>query len=127
MIVPRVWTDYQGMSHFAELEVGEQDRSLVSGLPVMSSTPLLPITGFRLVATTLQAMAQGWHPAPARQFVLVVKGSIIVEVSDGETRQLNAGLMIFFEDLDGRGHLNRIVDDQDILLAFLLLPDNWHP
>jgi hypothetical protein len=63
MIVPRVWTDDQGMSHFADLEVAEQDRSLASGLSVMRSTPLLPTTGFRLVATTPQAMAQGWHPA----------------------------------------------------------------
>ena len=72
-------------------------------------------------------MARGWHPAPARQFVIVVSGAIAVEVSDGETRRLDAGSMIFFEDVVGRDHLNRIVDDQEIMLAFLIVPEHWSP
>src|SRR3984957_8827443 len=127
MIVPRVRTDEQQESHFVDLELAEQEMSLVAGLPDMRSTAQMPVTGFRLVTTTPRAMAQGWHPAPARQFVLVVKGSIIVEVSDGETRQLNVGSLIFFEDIDGRGHLNRVVDDKEIVLAFLIVSDQWNP
>jgi hypothetical protein len=101
--------------------------SLVASLPDMSSTEKLPVTGFRLVKTTPSAMAKGWHPAPARQLVLVVKGSIIVEVSDGATRRLDADSMIFFEDVIGRGHLNRVVDDKEIVLAFLVVFDKWSP
>ena len=87
----------------------------------------MPAESFRLITTTPQAMARGWHPTPARQFVIVVRGVIDVEVSDGETRRLEAGSMIFFEDVGGKGHLNRIVDDQEILLAFLLVPQHWSP
>ena len=93
----------------------------------MQSTSSMPVESFRLVTTTPQAMARGWHPAPARQFVIVVSGAIAVEVSDGETRRLDAGSMIFFEDVVGRGHLNRIVDDQEIMLAFLIVPEHWSP
>jgi hypothetical protein len=57
----------------------------------------------------------------------VVKGSIIVEVSDGETRRLDAGSMIFFEDVGDKGHLNRVVDDKEIVLAFLAASDQWNP
>src|ERR1700722_12098547 len=127
MIVPRVRTDEQQESHFVDLELAEQEMSLVAGLPDMRSTAQMPVTGFRLVKTTPDAMAQGWHPAPARQLVLVVKGSIIVEVSDGETRRLDAGSMIFFEDVVGRGHRNRVVDDKEIMLAFLTVPEHWSP
>jgi hypothetical protein len=35
--------------------------------------------------------------------------------------------MIFFEDVVGRGHLNCIVDDQEIMLAFLIVPERVEP
>jgi quercetin dioxygenase-like cupin family protein len=127
MIIPRVWTDEQGASHFADLDLPETMMPTALGLPEMRSTSSLPAESFRLITTTPQAMARGWHPAPARQFVIVVRGAIAVEVSDGETRQLVAGSMIFFEDVGGRGHLNRIVDDGEIMLAFLAVPEHWSP
>lgn len=93
----------------------------------MQSTSSMPVESFRLVTTTPQAMSRGWHPAPARQFVIVVSGAIAVEVSDGEARRLDAGSMIFFEDVVGRGHLNCIVDDQKIMLAVLIVSEHWSP
>ena len=125
MIIPHVWADDQGASHFADLDLPEAMMPTALGLPDMRSTGSIPTQSFRLITTTPQAMARGWHPAPARQFVIVVKGAIAVEVSDGEMRRLEAGSMIFFEDVSGRGHLNRIVDDQEIMLAFLLVPEYW--
>lgn len=125
MIIPRVWTDGLGASHFADLDLPEALMPTVVGLPDMRSTNAIPADNFRLVTTTPPAMARGWHPAPARQFVIVVKGAIVVEVSGGETRQLDTRSMIFFEDVSGRGDLNRIVDDREIVLAFLPVPADW--
>jgi hypothetical protein len=127
MIIPRVWADEQGASHFADLDLPEAMVGIASGFPKMRSTGSIPIESFRLITTTPQAMARGWHPAPARQFVIVVRGSVAVEVSDGKKRRLDAGSMIFFEDVSGRGHLNRIIDDQEIMLAFLVVPEHWSP
>jgi quercetin dioxygenase-like cupin family protein len=127
MMIPRVWVDEQGESHFADLDVLEAMMPTARGLPDMRSTGAVPVESFRLITTTPQAMARGWHPAPVRQFVIVVRGSIAVEVSDGETRRLDAGSMIFFEDIGGKGHLNRIVDDQEIMLAFLVVSEHWSP
>jgi quercetin dioxygenase-like cupin family protein len=125
MMIPRVWVDEQGASHFADLDMPEAMMPTALGLPDMRSTGAVPLESFRLITTTPQAMARGWHPAPARQFVIVVRGAIAVEVSDGETRRLAAGSMIFFEDIRGRGHLNRIVDDQEIMLAVLVVSEHW--
>jgi hypothetical protein len=127
MMIPRIWTDEQGASHFTDLDLPEAMTPTALGLPEMRSTSSMPIESFRLITTTPQAMARGWHPTPARQFVIVVRGAIAVEVSDGETRRLDAGSMIFFEDVGGRGHINRIVDDQEIMLAFLVVPEHWSP
>jgi quercetin dioxygenase-like cupin family protein len=127
MIIPRVWTDEQGSSHFADLDLPETMMPTTLGLPDMRSTSSVPVESFRLITTTPQAMARGWHPAPTRQFVIVVRGAIAVEVSDGETRRLDAGSMILFEDVGGRGHLNRVVDDHEIMLGFLVAPEHRSP
>lgn len=76
MIIPRVWADEQGASHFADLDLPEAMMPTALGLPDMRSTGSIPTQSFRLITTTPQAMARGWHPAPARQFVIVVKGAI---------------------------------------------------
>jgi len=68
----------------------------------------------------------GWHPAPARQFVIVISGTIAIEGSYGETRRLDAGSMIFMENVGGRSHWNRMVDYQEIMLAFLIVPKLWN-
>jgi hypothetical protein len=127
MIIPRVWTDEQGSSHFADLDLPETMMPTTLGLPDMRSTSSVPVESFRLITTTPQAMARGWHPAPTRQFVIVVRGAIAVEVSDGETRRLDAGSMILFEDVGGRGHLNHVVDDHEIMLGFLVAPEHRSP
>src|SRR5690348_9255031 len=93
MMIPHVWADELGESHFADLDLQEAMMPSAAGLPDMRSTSSIPVESFRLVTTTPQAMARGWHPAPARQFVIVVKGAIAVEVSDGERRRLDAGSM----------------------------------
>jgi hypothetical protein len=48
-------------------------------------------------------------------------------VFEGERRRLDADSMIFFEDVGGEGHVNRIIDDQEIMLAFLVAPEHWSP
>ena len=49
-----------------------------------------------------------------------------VPEANGETRRLDAGSMILFENVGGRGHIDRI-DDQETMLAFLVLPEYWSP
>ena len=46
-------------------------------------------------------IAHDWHPAPARQFVLLLKGELEVEAGDGERRRFNEGSIVFVEDTKG--------------------------
>ena len=62
MMIPRVWTDGLGASHFADLDLPEAMMPSASGLSEMQSTSSMPVESFRLVTTTPQAMARGWHP-----------------------------------------------------------------
>jgi len=54
----------------------------------------------------------------------MLKGSVAVEVSDGETRQFGPGSVLFFEDTWGKGHLNHAIDTDGILLGFVAVPDH---
>ncbi|MBT3550809.1 MAG: hypothetical protein HOO19_16975 [Rhodospirillaceae bacterium] len=45
------------------------------------------------------------HPAPARQYFLVLSGGFRITVSDGETRNFGAGDVGLAEDISGKGHL----------------------
>jgi hypothetical protein len=47
------------------------------------------------------------HPAPYREFFLILAGSSVIELSDGTEQPLTPGSMVFFEDVTGPGHAGR--------------------
>ena len=124
MIISRIYVDEHGESHFAYLELLQSILPSAPGLPDMLSTASMEATSLRLISTKPEAMVRGWHPAPGRQFSLMLKGYVAVEVSDGEIRQFGSGSVLFFEDTWGKGHLNHAIDTHDILLGFITVPDH---
>jgi quercetin dioxygenase-like cupin family protein len=52
-----------------------------------------------------------WHPAPCRQYVIVLSGAVEVTVSDGERRVFHAGDVVLAEDTTGKGHITRMLGD----------------
>lgn len=59
-------------------------------------------------------MPAGWtdaaHPAPARQFMIVLGGSAEVSAG-GEARLLSTGDVILVEDTSGPGHGTTVLED----------------
>ena len=50
------------------------------------------------------------HPASEPQWVVMLRGVIEVQVSDGTSRQFGPGDLVLATDTDGRGHITRVVD-----------------
>ncbi|MCC6710600.1 MAG: hypothetical protein IT492_23815 [Gammaproteobacteria bacterium] len=67
---------------------------------------------------------QDWHPAPTRQFVVVLSGRLQVEVAGGERREWGAGEVFLADDTAGQGHLTRVLDGPARLM-FVCLPDDF--
>lgn len=67
---------------------------------------------------------QDWHPAPNRQFVIMLSGRLEVEVASGERRQWQAGDVFLADDTRGQGHLTRVLDGP-VRLLFVCLPDDF--
>src|SRR5690606_5956036 len=48
-----------------------------------------------------------WHPAPCRQYVVLLDGEIEIEVSTGRKRRFAGGQILLVEDTTGKGHRTR--------------------
>jgi len=59
------------------------------------------------------------RPAPRRQWVVVLRGAVEVEVTDGSRRSFGPGDLLHAEDTDGAGHVTRPVGDPPLEGLFL--------
>jgi len=62
------------------------------------------------------AFQAGWfgdfHPAPKRQWMIIVTGTLEIAVSDGEKWTLATGTVFFVEDAGSKGHSTRVIGDE---------------
>jgi quercetin dioxygenase-like cupin family protein len=72
----------------------------------------------------------GWdsppHPAPRRQWVVMLRGAVEASTSDGGTRIFGPGVAVLLEDTDplGAGHRTRVVGDTDWLAMVVVAPES---
>lgn len=104
----RVFSDESGESHFAEDQI---DFDLADYAPPAAPISISDVKSADGVV--FLSSPPGWrgdfHPAPRRQFIIMLAGELEVEVSDGETRRFGPGAVILVEDTAGRGHVSRVV------------------
>jgi hypothetical protein len=54
-----------------------------------------------------------WHPAPRRQYVITLSGRGEIELIDGTKIPLGPGSINLAEDLTGKGHITRVIGNED--------------
>ena len=64
---------------------------------------------------------QDWHPAPRRQFVIILSGQLEIGFSDGTTKVFSAGDARLVEDTTGKGHTTAVHGNQPAVLATIPL------
>ncbi|GAA4163376.1 hypothetical protein GCM10022217_32300 [Chryseobacterium ginsenosidimutans] len=64
------------------------------------------------------------HPAPRRQYVVTVKGTIRFKVSDGSTFLIEPGIILLAEDVEGEGHSWEIVEGEKWERLYIPLTEN---
>jgi quercetin dioxygenase-like cupin family protein len=60
---------------------------------------------------------QDWHPAPQRQFVIILSGQLEIGCGDGSTQVFGPGDARLVEDTTGKGHTTRVVGGEPVLTA----------
>lgn len=87
--------------------------------PPLAHASLGPATSVALIAGDDGWRGDVFHPAPARQLMLMLRGGASVTVSDGQTRELSVGDMALLEDTRGRGHATRFIGETLIAVVRL--------
>ena len=59
------------------------------------------------------------HPAPQKQWVIVLRGTLEVEVSDGERRRFRPGDLLFVADTRGIGHATAAIGEPPLEGLFI--------
>ena len=62
-----------------------------------------------------------WHPAPRRQYVIIVSGQLEIGLGDGTTRRFGPGAARLVEDTTGQGHTTRVVSDEAVVMGIIPL------
>ena len=106
MHIHNLYADESGASHFRDIDV-EWEHDLPGG----KMSKRLPATGvvFRQTAGDYDL---DWHTAPRRQYIVNLDAGVEITASDGETRIIGAGEVLFVEDTTGKGHLSKAVAGQ---------------
>ena len=115
MKITRLYTGPDNESHFEDLEIELQDAGDIGEL-----SEKVKATGI-IFRRTNPDYNYDWHNAPQRQYIIMLDGSVDVEIGDGTVRRFSTGDILLVEDTTGRGHISRSVDNQPRSSVFVTL------
>jgi quercetin dioxygenase-like cupin family protein len=115
MKILRIYSDTNGDTHLEDVEIEMQDLG-ESGRK--SREWAVESVSFREIAPGASAE---FHTAPIRQLAINLSGETELKVSDGTLRRIGPGQVFLVEDVTGKGHANRWLDDKIHEIAFLPL------
>ncbi len=117
----RLWADEQGESHLESVEVDFHPVvNYAAGLPAIGISDERPALSVHFLRVE-PGFEGGWHPAPRRQFALMVSGQVECETSDGVSGALGPGDVALLEDTTGKGHVTRVVGLEPVVMMIGVL------
>ena len=122
MRVTRIWTDAAGVSHFDDVEIELEPVDYAPPAPPLDVSSPFPAERAMLFEFPAGWLGD-WHPSPHRQLYFNLGGRLEVEVGDGESRRLATGDIVLLEDLEGMGHVTRVLGDEASRGVFIQLVD----
>lgn len=112
MALFRLFTGDDGQSH-----IEAQD---LESHPVLKSPQLAKHIVFNEFA---KGVFIDWHPAPRRQYVIILSGELEIGLGDGSLHRFGPGDARLVEDTTGQGHTTRALGDAPVLTAVVPLAD----
>ncbi len=108
----RMYTDPEGHARWEVVDVAKTPTWL-EGLDTTSIR-----FGFRE-----PGIVQDWHPAPQRQFVIILSGQLEIGFEDGSTQIFGPGDARLVEDTTGKGHTTIALGNEPCITATIGLKD----
>ncbi len=119
---------------FFHLHVDESGESLLSPLEFpVRETPAGTVRGISDIGATTTGIGQfigrkpdiGLHPAPRRQFLVILQGELEIVATSGQRQRLVAGDVLLADDVGSKGHISRDVGDEPLAIMSVGLSDEW--
>jgi uncharacterized cupin superfamily protein len=99
---------------------GLEGRSEIEELADDAFGSMLPATGIQ-IRSTPAGHFMDWHPAPRRQFVIVLAGEMEIGLEDGSVHTFGPGDVLLAEDVTGKGHTRRVSSTEPRISATIPL------
>jgi hypothetical protein len=110
MGIYRLYTGPDGKSHIEEQTLAEH--------PALTKPQA---TAHIVFAQQSDGTYLDWHPAPRRQYIILVSGHVEIGLGDGTVRRFGPGEARLVEDTTGQGHTTRYVGPGPIVMAVIPL------
>lgn len=116
LTVTRLYTGADGLSHFERIHV---KFAPLPGEPrtVVQSESLA--TSKSYFVRCAPGFFSDWHNADVRRYVITISGRAEVEVAGGEKFIAQPGEVVLAEDLTGKGHTFRVLDNNAWVAVFV--------
>ncbi len=116
MKITRLYTGSDGQTHAEEIEVkfgagGNDAFKLTAGAGAE-------------IRRARPGRVADWHVAPRRQYVITLSGHGEVELIDGTKIELGPGSIDLAEDLTGKGHITRVIGNEDRVTMAIPVSDH---
>lgn len=105
----RVVSTDDGRSAFEDAELHLDEQRVSDGVPAMFLGALADAAG--VIFLRFAAFDSEPHPASGPQWVVMLRGVIEVQVSDGSSRRFGPGDLVLATDTSGHGHVTLTVGE----------------
>ncbi len=106
----RFYSDATGESHIDEVKVKQSLADAAPPAPPLLVSAFNPASHWGFFSVPAGWFGD-WHPAPSRQFMILLSGAVDVMTSDGSVFRMRSGDIVLLEDTSGRGHRSENVSD----------------
>lgn len=103
--ITRIYSDGNGDSHFEEKNIPLKENGEIGFLSEM-----LPASGL-IFREVLPSYDYDFHNAPQKQYIILLDGAIEIETSLGDKRIFKGGDILLMEDVEGKGHKTRNLEN----------------
>ncbi len=107
----RIYAGADGESHFEEVRLPMQRADYAPPAPPLDHLALGDASTLAVISADDAWDRETYHPAPARQFMLILRGHGKVTISDGSSRDFGPGDVFLLDDTTGRGHATKFFDE----------------
>jgi quercetin dioxygenase-like cupin family protein len=115
VMITRLYTGPDGQTHAQEIEALSPEGGNVYKLMANSGATINRAPPGRVA---------DWHTAPRRQYVITLSGHGQVELIDGTKIDLGPGSIDLAEDLTGKGHITRVIGNEDRITISIPVSDH---